>query len=901
MKKRAFSFAWLLTSILSLAFFINQTLATDEWLARAGATGIPGRAVHTAVWTGEEMLVWGGEGSGVSYDSGARFLAKSNIWTVMSTVNAPVHRSGHTAVWTGTEMILWGGYNGAVLNTGGRYNPKTDTWTPTSTVGAPSARVASLVLWTGSEVIVWSGTGTGSTLFGDGALYNPETDTWRAMSQVGAPSARGGVCAVWTGTEMIVWGGNDNTNTLGDGAVYNPQTDTWRPITSVNAPSARTWIIAPVWTGTEMIVWGGATRDFSATFGDGAKYNPTTDTWTAISSVGAPAGRNRSAMAWTGKEMVVFGGATGKFSNTYVNTGGRYNPTTDTWTATTTTGAPGVRIHHSAVWTGASVLIYGGFTGSGHASDCTSYSPEFGFQTVTGDWLTQYFGSDYRHNPAALESVDADGDGFTNVSEFQAESDPTSAESIPALGEWLQRADNSVVPARSIYASAWTGKELLIWGGESIGVSYGNGARYSPHDNQWTRMSDVNSPVNRSQHASVWTGTEFMVWGGYNGTQLNSGGLYNPQTDTWQAISLDGALTPRSHPAMVWTGTEVIVWGGVNLGENYGDGAIYDPHTDTWRGMSSTGAPAARALPAHVWTGTEMIVWGGTGAGGALGDGAAYNPTTDTWRAISAENAPSPRTWMYQSVWTGTEIIVWGGAKADLSQSYNDGARYNPSTDTWTTMSMNNVPLARNRNAMAWTGKELFVFGGAYNNIAYLNDGGRYNPLTDKWSPVSDVGGPSPRIHIHAVWTGASMLVYGGYTGSQHSPQLFSYSPYEIGGLPGSWLVEHFGPHYRHDPASLPGADPDDDGSTNLKEYTSGTAPLNPLSGFASGIQMTPTITWRSVPGVSYRILRKASLNAPAWEVIANSVEATETISMYLDFTSTSNNGFYLVEPLVAP
>ncbi len=124
MKTRAFSFSWLLTSVLSLAFFVNQATAADEWLARASATGIPGRAVHTAVWTGEEMLVWGGEGSGVSYDSGARFLAKSNLWTVMSTVNAPEHRSGHTAVWTGTEMILWGGYNGALLNTGGRYNPK---------------------------------------------------------------------------------------------------------------------------------------------------------------------------------------------------------------------------------------------------------------------------------------------------------------------------------------------------------------------------------------------------------------------------------------------------------------------------------------------------------------------------------------------------------------------------------------------------------------------------------------------------------------------------------------------------------------------------------------------------------------------------------------------------------
>jgi len=44
-----------------------------------------------------------------------------------STTNAPTARDGHTAVWTGSQMIVWGGnYNDGVgfpitLNTGGRY------------------------------------------------------------------------------------------------------------------------------------------------------------------------------------------------------------------------------------------------------------------------------------------------------------------------------------------------------------------------------------------------------------------------------------------------------------------------------------------------------------------------------------------------------------------------------------------------------------------------------------------------------------------------------------------------------------------------------------------------------------------------------------------------------------
>ncbi len=70
----------------------------------------------------------------------------------------PTGRTDHTAVWTGSEMIVWGGVNGmALLNTGGRYNPSTDSWTATSTTNAPAGRDAHTAVWTGSEMIVWGG------------------------------------------------------------------------------------------------------------------------------------------------------------------------------------------------------------------------------------------------------------------------------------------------------------------------------------------------------------------------------------------------------------------------------------------------------------------------------------------------------------------------------------------------------------------------------------------------------------------------------------------------------------------------------------------------------------------------------------------------------------------------
>src|SRR5437762_8890389 len=81
-----------------------------------------------------------------------------DAWGARSTVNAPTARDSHTAVWTGSEMIVWGGRStGGYLNTGGRYNPSTDSWVATTTTGAPAARYLHTAVWTGSEMIVWGG------------------------------------------------------------------------------------------------------------------------------------------------------------------------------------------------------------------------------------------------------------------------------------------------------------------------------------------------------------------------------------------------------------------------------------------------------------------------------------------------------------------------------------------------------------------------------------------------------------------------------------------------------------------------------------------------------------------------------------------------------------------------
>jgi N-acetylneuraminic acid mutarotase len=219
-------------------------------------------------------------------------------------------------------MIVWGGSEIEIdipTNTGGRYDPASDTWVATSTTNAPSARDSHAAVWTGSEMIVWGGFGI--PLTNTGGRYDPASDTWVATSTTNAPSPRSGHTAVWTGSEMIVWGGINVTQTNNTGGRYNPATDTWvATSTTWTTPSARSSHRA-VWTGSEMIVWGGVPSQVGNPTNTGGRYDPASDTWVATSTANAPSGRYLHTAVWTGSEMIVWGGSVSGF---VTETGSRY-------------------------------------------------------------------------------------------------------------------------------------------------------------------------------------------------------------------------------------------------------------------------------------------------------------------------------------------------------------------------------------------------------------------------------------------------------------------------------------------------------------------------------------------------------------------------------------------------
>jgi len=313
----------------------RYTPGTDSWAATSASNAPGARDAHTAVWTGREMIVWGGFNSlspPYIFNTGGRYNPITNSWTSTSTVNAPAARDQHTAVWTGSEMIVWGGDNGGpLLNTGGRYNPSTDSWIATSTTNAPAGRFHHTVVWTGTEMTTWGGEGDSGIYLNTGGRYNPTSNSWTATSAISAPAGREWHTAVWTGSEMIVWGGYHSGLYLNTGGRYNPSTNNWTATSTASAPTGRQYHTA-IWTSSEMIIWAG--RNDSGDMNTGGRYNPATDSWTPTNTTGAPDAREFHTAVWTGIRMIVWGGFVQDVG--YSNTGGRYCPAPPSQTPTPT-------------------------------------------------------------------------------------------------------------------------------------------------------------------------------------------------------------------------------------------------------------------------------------------------------------------------------------------------------------------------------------------------------------------------------------------------------------------------------------------------------------------------------------------------------------------------------------
>jgi hypothetical protein len=311
------------------------------------------REGHVAVWTGTEMLVFGGTTGIDQRTDGLAFRPRNESWSRIPPPPDARRFWPTAAVWAEGEALVIGAraHGETPLR---RFDPATGRWREASL--PPRLLVGAVAVWTGEELLAWGAEYDYETEEHprDGFAYDPGSDRWRTIPP--APiRGRTSHAAVWTGTEMIVWGGGDFRQALDDGAAYDPAADAWRVLAP--APISPRERAVAVWTGREMVVTGGtyvSSRDAVAA------YDPAADRWRVV--VDPPIeGRHWHTAVWTGEEVIVWGGYDGRHP---LGDGAAYDPAADTWRRLSRSPLDD-RCRHTAVWTEDAMVVFGGYPGCG--------------------------------------------------------------------------------------------------------------------------------------------------------------------------------------------------------------------------------------------------------------------------------------------------------------------------------------------------------------------------------------------------------------------------------------------------------------------------------------------------------------------------------------------------------
>jgi hypothetical protein len=235
--------------------------------------------------------------------------------------------------------------------------------------------------------------------------------------------------------------------------------------------------------------------------------------------------------------------------------------------------------------------------------------------------------------------------------------------------------------------AAWAGKELLLWGCDQ--------AVFDPRANAWRMLSKPPT----GEGFAAWTGHELIGWGGgCCGDAWDGGSAYDPAANSWRTLSRS-PLAPSQGPIGAWTGHEVLLVvsgyppdpGDKLYPARLARAAAYDPETDAWTRLAAPPAGVLRYGGVAAWDGRNLLVVANHAA-------LAYDRATNRWRRLSRPPQGLTPEWAF---WTGRRLLVLGGGESLRAFSYD------PRADRWTALPA--VPVQGSDQTAAWTGRQLIV------------------------------------------------------------------------------------------------------------------------------------------------------------------------------------------------
>lgn len=442
---------------------------------------------------------------------------------------------------------------------------------------------------------------------------------------------------------------------IGANAVSNADAATTNVWSSAGTlATARTLATATLLQNGQVLVVGGTTGSLSggSPAGTAELYNPATNTWTATSG-GAPSVSNPVSVLLSNGDVLVAGGTKGNVTNgTATSAAEIYNPTTNTWSATTNNMPTGVFAASIATLADNDVVVIGGYTstvGSPAATNAVSI-----YRPSTNSWVQG------NNLPSQDASADASVTVLANGNVLYAggESAPGSPLNTAALyssaqGTWSSAGTFTTARSHAGAALEQNGQVLLVGGEDASQTPINSSVLYDPATNTWTatgslltaRANDVVSPLPTGQ---------VIAAGGINalGNEVTSAELYNPSTSSWTTTGSLTSARSNAADALLPGGTLLVVGGqlggvALNSAESYFSGApvaFVGPTTAAVvTGATTNIAIVANGSPAPTISEVGALPRGLTFSVGANGTaaitGTAVGPTASLRINLTATNS----------------------------------------------------------------------------------------------------------------------------------------------------------------------------------------------------------------------------------------------------------------------
>jgi len=217
----------------------------------------------------------------------------------------------------------------------------------------------------------------------------------------------------------------------------------------------------------------------------------------------------------------------------------------------------------------------------------------------------------------------------------------------------------------------------------------------------------------RESFSSVWTGKELIVVGGNLGDTLAQpvAAALDPEAGAWRLLPALGKVTGlMPSPGVAWDGHEVFVMGTVCA--NYRSECsptllAYDPATDALRKIGLSKAPVAPQQQLRlIGVSGRDLVFSTEGLANMRIFIVRYDPTTGNWGKKGAfAPFPVPVAAYTQTAWLGDRYVAADGSSGLQIYSLD--------TDSWQTITPGPSPLnSRGGSAIVWTGTDLIAWSG---------------------------------------------------------------------------------------------------------------------------------------------------------------------------------------------